>query len=186
MLRTYLCKRFGLNFEDASAVSTLVDEKDVGNLTERFLQLKKRQEIAETDAETVLLVYANRKKYSERYRGNPYGFSTWWLTQESKIQAYIADIMIKETGKCIIRPEFIMYYIAMSPKLHEVDTVYQSLFPSVYGVKLGTRVRPEVFHEVMGRAKQYLGRDAARVTAELESFSNRLKSDQIKRYDAMG
>lgn len=184
-LRTYLCSRFGLKFEDTEEARAAVDPGELDRLKQRFLYLKPRPELAQNDALMVLLIYAKRRAHRERYRGNPFGFSTWWLTQESRIQAHIADIIGRHGGKCIIRPEFLMYYVSMSPKINDVDDTYKALFPSLFGVIIGTRVKPEIVQSVFNTARRYLKYDSARVAVELEQFSNKLKSDQLKRYDAL-
>jgi hypothetical protein len=182
-LRGYLCRKYGFKFQDRESVSKEVDRGELEKLKQRFLPLKQREEMALNDALMVLLVYARRKAAGERYNGNPYGFSTWWLTQESRVQHEIKDLVRARGGRCIIRPEFLMYYISMVPRRQDVVTLYKDIFPSMYGVKLGRRVKPELLDGVLSRAKQFMAYDEARVAVELRSFADRLKADQLKRYE---
>jgi len=181
-LRTFLCQKFGLNFVDKNTIENLLDKDEVAAVAKKLLPLKSKEELAINDAQMMLLVYARRAENQERYKGNPYGFSTWWLTHESRIQEKIADYVLKNGAKCIIRPEFLMYFVSMSPSMADVDEMYRRVFPTIHGIRLGSRVRESVVHDLMEKAKKYVGLDPARIVAELETFSNKLKGDQLKRY----
>lgn len=181
-LREYLCRKYGLEFEDFDFMLEQVDLDKLDEITKRFLPMKKKEVMAKADALIVLFVYARRRANRERYSGNPYGFATWWLTQESRIQSVISDLVKANGGRCIIRPEFLMYYISMLPKRQEVNSLYRETFPSLYGVKLGRRVRPELLADVLERARQYMAYDEARVSAELKAFADKLKADQVRDY----
>lgn len=182
-LREYLCRRYGLEFEDKEFLERQVDEQELAEITNRLKPFKKLEVMARNDALMVLLVYARRKANREKYSNNPYGYTTWWLTQESRIQTQLGDLVKNRGARAIIRPEFLMYYISMLPRINDVEKLYNTTFPSLYGVRLGQRVKPELLAEVLGRAKKYMSYDPARVSGELKAFADKLKSDQMKKYD---
>jgi hypothetical protein len=168
--------------KDSLRVERQVDQGELEKIAQQVTPLKKNAVVARNDALMVLLVYARRKANRERYSSNPYGYTTWWLTQEARIQSAISDVVKSNGGKCIIRPEFLMYYLSMLPRKEEVDDLYTKAFPSLYGVKLGQRVKPELVHDVLSRARHYMTFDQARVSMELKAFADKLKADQGKQY----
>lgn len=185
-LRTFLIKKYGMNFETAGDLDKVVDADEVKKLKDRLLSFKKHEELAVNDAKVILAVYAKRLAAGERFKGNPFGFSTWWLTHESRVQEGIEDLIKAHGSKCIIRPEFLAYYVAFSPTIADVAEVYKRNLPTIQGVRLGNRVSIDLVHEVVGKAKTYMDSDPARITAVMESFSNRLKESQRKKYNIAG
>jgi hypothetical protein len=181
-LRDYLCRRYGLQFEDREFLYQQVDPDELNAVTSQIVPMKRNEFIARNDALTILLVYARRRANRERYSSNPFGYTSWWLTQESKVQSVVADLVSSKGARCILRPEFLMYYISMLPKKQDVEKVYREAFPSLYGVKLGRRVRPELLADVLERTKRFMAYDEARVSSELKRFSNKLKADQMRVY----
>ncbi len=81
-LKDTLCNRYGLEFEDRASNKGLIDDEEATKLAARIQEVRaKREEIAENDANMILRIEAERKK--EKFSGNPYGFRTWYLTQDS-------------------------------------------------------------------------------------------------------
>lgn len=61
-----------------------------------------------------------------------------------------------------MRPEFILNFIALSPSTEEVRRSYATIFPTFLGVRLSNRMREDIFHDVMGMAKEAQKVDDAR------------------------
>jgi hypothetical protein len=81
-LKDALCNRHGLEFEPKDASKGLIDAEETTKLAARIQEMRaKREEIAENDAIMILRIEAERKM--ERFSGNPYGYRTWYLTQDS-------------------------------------------------------------------------------------------------------
>ena len=92
--------------------------------------------------------------------------------------------MEKERGaQYIMRPEFILNFIALSPKTAEVRKSYNTVFPTLLGVKLANRMRDEVFHKVMEKTREFRGYDEARINVMMSDMSNQLKGDSYKKYE---
>jgi hypothetical protein len=84
----------------------------------------------------------------------------------------------------IIRPEFILNFVALSPTTEQVRKSYSTVFPTLLGVRLSNRMREDIFHDVMKRAKEVRAVDEARAKVMMSDMSNRLKGDNFKRYEA--
>ena len=94
------------------------------------------------------------------------------------------ELVSARGSQYIIRPEFILNFVALSPTTEEVRKSYGTIFPTLLGVRLSNRMREDIFHDVMARAKAARAVDEARAKAMLADMSNRLKGDQFKRYEA--
>ena len=132
----------------------------------------------------VLSVYARRKLNQERYNAGSFGLKTWWLTQESQIQRCSVDVLQKNSGvRFILRPEFLLNFISLAPSLEEVRRSFELVFPTMLGVRLSNRILDTEFHEWMRMLKEAFLVDEARGRAQLSEYSDKLKSDQYKRYE---
>ena len=82
-----------------------------------------------------------------------------------------------------MRPEFLLNFIALSPTTREVRSAYKDVFPTLLGIRLANRMRPDLFHGIMGRAKEAMEIDDARARVMMEEYSNNLKGDFFKKYE---
>jgi hypothetical protein len=114
-------------------------------------------------------------------RSNPFGYRTWWLTQETWVRQATADL-IRTKGAYIIRPEFLLNFIALNPSLEDVRRSYDVIFPSLLGVKLSNRMRNDVFRIVVERVKEVAQLGDGRARAMVAELSDKLKGDHFKRY----
>jgi hypothetical protein len=125
-LRDTLTTRFGFQFEDRRDMARGIDSEELNKLTDTILQLRKDQNRAheelraQNDALHVLRVLRMRKK-EDRDAASPFGYRTWWLTQESK-SGFAMDraFPAKKGIRSIIRPEFLLNYITYNPTTNEV------------------------------------------------------------------
>jgi hypothetical protein len=87
---------------------TLAPEDSVEELAKVLSPLKKEEVLAVNDARIILSVYGKRKSLKEDHKPNPYGYATWWLTHETRVQRATADLIRMKGSKYIIRPDFIL------------------------------------------------------------------------------
>jgi hypothetical protein len=142
----------------------------------------KQEVLAENDAFHVLRVYAKRAELGEGSKPNPYGYRTWWLTQETAIQKATLTLVAKKGSSYIMRPEFLLNFIALSPKMDEVRASYEAVFPTLLGVQLSNRLKDNVFKTFLKQVEEVEQIDDARARALVSEFSDKLKSDQFKQY----
>jgi hypothetical protein len=138
---------------------------------------------AQNDAKMILGVYGMRKKRGEEFKGSPYGFATWWLTHESRVQLATPDLVRKNGAKYILRPDFILNFICLSPSTEEVRKAYAEIMPSLLGVQLSNRMREDIFHDAMTKMSEASAIDDSRARVMMADLSNRLKGDFFKQYE---
>jgi len=180
----YLIEKFGLEYLDDEDLSRITNYDEVYDLAENLREIKSEQVLALNDAKLILAVYGKRRELGENHRPNPYGYRTWWLTHEIKVRKVTKDLVMKRGAEYIIRPEFILNFIALSPTMKQVRQSYNTIFPTLLGIRLSNRIKDEVFHDVMERVKEVRKVDEARATAMLVQMSNDLKGDNYKKYEA--
>ncbi|MCI0629010.1 MAG: hypothetical protein L0387_46410, partial [Acidobacteria bacterium] len=182
-IRGYLQERFGLEFATHDDMKKLVDPKEVSDLAERLKPIKKEEVLAVNDALQILAIYGKRRSIGEEHRPNPYGYRTWWLTHETRVRQFTAELVRAHGSRYIMRPEFILNFIALSPSMEEVRLSYGTIFPTLLGVRLSNRMREEVFRDVMRRMREAAQVDDARARVMAAALSNQLKGDHFKRYE---
>ena len=84
----------------------------------------------------------------------------------------------------MMRPEFLLNFIALSPSSEEVRKSLGAVFPSLLGVKLSNRMRDDVFKIVVQQVKEAYEVGEARARAKVGELSDKLKGDFFKRYEA--
>ena len=183
-IRSYLQERFGMEFAADGEMAKLVDEGEVWALAQKLGKIKKEEVLAVNDARQILAIYGKRKSIGEEHKPNPYGYRTWWLTHEAKVRQFTGELVHARGSRYIIRPEFILNFIALSPSTEQVRRSYGTIFPTLLGVRLSNRLRNEVFEDVMRRMKEVAAVDDARARAMAEELSNKLKGDNFKQYEA--
>ena len=72
---------------------------------------------------------------------NPFGFRTWWLTHERAVRRAAAIYFEGQRPQFIMRPEFLLNYIALSPSSKAVAESYRAVFPTILGIRLSRQSR---------------------------------------------
>ena len=184
-IRRYLTEKFGLRFVSTDELEEILCAEEVKTLADRLEEVKveSNRVLAENDAKMVLSVYARRQQLREVHKNNPYGYRTWWLTHEIRVRRATKELVTKNSAHYIMRPEFLINYVAFSPSTAEVRRSYEAVFPTLLGVRLSNRMPSETFHKVMVRAKEVLELDSARQSVIASDAANRLKAEFNKEYD---
>ena len=150
-IRKYLSERFALRFVSTEDLEGLVSVEEVRALADRLelIRSERKRVLADNDAKMVLSVYGKRRATGEEHKANPYGYRTWWLTHETRVRAATIDLVRKRGSQYIMRPEFLLNFIALSPTTEEIRRAYETVFPTLLGVKLSNRIREDLFHKLM-------------------------------------
>ncbi|BCG88257.1 hypothetical protein MesoLj113c_43670 [Mesorhizobium sp. 113-3-9] len=137
---------------------------------------------ASNDAAHILLVQ-RRRKAEEREVSSPYGYRTWWLTQETKSGIAVAVAFPKRRlPKAIMRPDLLINYIAYNPTTTEVRRSMGEIFPSLMGIRLGTRLEQDQFEKIMEKIKEAHRTDPARAEAMVAEHSNALIGQTLREF----
>lgn len=190
-LRRYLCEEFGFSFESSDEMLNGVKEGELEELKSRIVEARKEtyrdkekeELLAYNDALQVLRIYAKRKELGETRKPNPYGYRTWWLTHETVVRRATAETIRRKSAQYMMRPEFLLNFIALSPSTEEVRQSFGNVFPSLLGVKLSNRMRDDVFKQVVQKVKESYQISEARARATVGELSDKLKGDYFKRYE---
>lgn len=191
-LREYLVNEFGFSFEDEAKMLEGIDPEQLDALAATIK--KKRNKIGRDDSSeeilsrnsalTILRVFQRRRAGGERSGGNPYGFKTWWLTQQTRVHNATGELVSKEGARYMMRPEFVLHFLAAIPSAKAVQSSYDSIFPTILGVKLGNRMDEAAFKAIIAKAREvYDEVDDSRARVLLAKASAQLQSDFLKRYE---
>lgn len=188
-LRVYLMAKFNLEFLDDAELEGCTSKAKVEALTKALLAQspngladKKKEELAKNDALMIHAVYGLRKENKENSRITEFGYSTWWLTQEVLVLKHTVELVREHSSLYIMRPEFLLNFLSMSPKVAEVRAGFKKIFPSTIGLQMGHRLPDHIFNEILDGVHNWSQLEPASVTAKVNTLSNKLKADQLKRY----
>lgn len=182
-IRGYLQEKFGFEFYSHEDMANLVNQDEVELLAEKIRPIKKGNILAINDARQILAVYNKRASLGEEHSPNSYGYRTWWFTHETRVRQYTRDLVDAKGAQYIMRPEFILNFIALSPSTEAVRNSYRTIFPTILGVRLSNRMREDIFHNVMGKVKEVQKVDESRARVMMGEMSNRLMGDMYKQYE---
>ena len=185
-LQQYLVQRFGLEVFTDEDLDSMVNAEEARKLAEQLKPFKRergQEVLALNDARMILAVYGFRRRRKEEYKGSAYGFSTWWLTHETRVQLATADLVKERGAKYILRPDFASISYPCLPLRSRLESPTRASCQHCSGVQLSNRMREEVFHDVMRRVDDALAIDDARARVMMGQLSNRLKGDFFKQYE---
>ncbi len=184
-LRKYLISEYKLKFIENSELEIKCNIDDVKSLSNSMLENddKENELLAYNSALLVHGIYGLRKANNEIGSVSEYGLKTWWMTNQKRVLNHTYDLVEKNNSQYIMRPEYVINFIAMSPKCEEVRRSFGSIFPSNFGVQLGHRLKEEVFRQVMSDVSKWKDYEPGRITALMSELSDNLKSDRLKRYE---
>lgn len=183
-IKNYLIEKFKFKYVDSDDLKEITNEEEVEQLANIISNIKSEEVLALNDARHILSVYGKRRTLGEMHKPNPYGFRTWWLTHEANVLKVTKNLVQQHGSPYIIRPEFILNFIAFSPTMEEVRQSYNNIFPTLLGVKMSNRMREDIYHDVLNRIRETYGMDDARVKSKLIELSNQLKGDGYKYYES--
>ena len=176
--KTYITQQFGMEYISSEELYSQTSVDDVSTLSSDILELKKcNQLLADAVSLTINSVYGQRRANKEYSTFPEYGYQTWWLTQESRVQKHTVSIVKKNGAKFIMRPEFLLNFFSLSPSVRDIRESYRTIFPSVMGIQMGNRLPDEIFHKVLKQVDVWKGQEDGRVAAKTRALCDRLKAE---------
>lgn len=186
-LRRYLQSTFKMVYEARKDIEELVadgeSQADLEKITASLKDHKATDELARNDALLTLAVYRRRHAKGEYSKATEFGYRTWWLTTETSILRYTKEIVDQRGSRYMMRPEFVLNFVALAPKLADVRKAYENVFPSLLGVRLANRVKEDVFRDMMTKIKAAQDLEPGRREALIAQYSDQLKGDFRKVYE---
>lgn len=179
-LKRYLVSEYNLTFIENEELASYSKASEVKELADTLVENdeKKHDVLALNSALLVHGIYGLRYKNNESNNGSPFGYGTWWLTNQTRIQKHTSELVRKNSSKYIMRPEFLLNFLSLSPSAEQVRETYGNLFPSNLGIQFGHRLKEDAFHAVLNKVKEWSDYEPGRVTALVSSLSDTLKSEQ--------
>ena len=180
-----MISEYRLAFYENEELEALVDKGKVNSLAQTLLDNGEKENMALAHNTALLVhgIYGLRSKYKESNNGSPFGFNTWWLTNQKKVMKHTHDLISSKHAKYIMRPEFVLNFLAIAPSCEQVRETYANVFPSTLGIELGHRLTDDVFHQVLGQVSEWKDKEPGRINALVSALSDELKSDQFKVYE---
>lgn len=188
-LRAYLCDRFGLDYEPVETMRKGIGDDVIEGLTDQILTQRSSRNktrahvLANNDALHVLRVFSKRDELNEINVPNPFGFRTWWLTHERAVRRAAVEYFKGTRPQFVMRPEFLLNYIALSPSKRAVAESYQTVFPTLLGIRLSHRVDKGYLSQMLVNVRKAYEVDEFRARAIIGELSDRLKSDHLRTYE---
>jgi hypothetical protein len=183
-LRRYFQAEYGFEFRTSSELASLVDGEALQSLSESLVSKTDKLEVlADNDALMSLAVYGHRRKRHETSRISVFGYSTWWLTQESRILRHTRELINENNGAgYIMRPEFLLNFLTLAPSASEARDAFRDIFPSLLGVNLSRRMPEKSFRSLLDRITEAGEMSEARRAAKLSQMADKLKGDFVRTY----
>jgi|GEM_PF-1203436 len=185
-LKSYLITTFKLKFIENEQLENVVDKEMVQKLVQKLMEndIKDNEQLAFSSALLVYGIYGLRRKNNEVSNGSSFGFNTWWLTNQTKIRHHTNEVVKDNHDKhYIMRPEFLLNFIAISPSCEQVRGTLKNILPSNIGIELGHRLKEDVFHSVLSKVDEWKSYEGGRRNTLISNLSDQLKADQHKIYD---
>lgn len=187
-LKAYLIEHFQMEFETLEDLQKITDAEQVDALTQKMVRTKSRKGekaaelLAKNDALLACAVYGKRIALGEAHKPSYHGHRTWWLTSESSILTETTDLIRSKGRPFMMRPEFVMQYVALNPATEAISLSYKQVFPSTIGLSLGSYVPENLLHTLLDKLETSEDFDEARLKVEAAKFQNQLMADFTRQY----
>ncbi|MGZ8190998.1 MAG: hypothetical protein ACXWTS_07170 [Methylococcaceae bacterium] len=185
-LKKYLIAEFKLKFIENDQLENVVCYEQATDLASQLMKndIKDNEQLALSSALLVFGIYGLRRNNNESSNGSPFGFKTWWLTNQTRIRNHTNEIVKANYDKhYIMKPEFLLNFMAISPTCEQARKTLKNILPSNIGIELGHRLKDNVFHEVLSKVGEWKGYEQGRINTLISDLSDQLKSDQHKVHD---
>lgn len=183
-LRRYFQASYGMVHVTRDELMREIDPPALSQLTEALLGPKGHYDLAANDALMVLSVYARRESEDERQSVTAFGHHTWWLTNETMVLRQTSELVRARGGSgYMMRPDFLLNFLALAPQLSEVRQTFKNVFPSALGVELSRRMKPDAVHKLMKELAAAEEFDEARRLVVMATCADSIKTDLVKRFE---
>ena len=186
-LQAFLCKVFDLEPLTRDTLLQAVNADELKSLASALEQRNTKKAIlALNDASMVLAVYAHRASGAEAEKYDGFGLRTWWLTKETHVLQHTGAVVQKHGGTpYIMRPEFLLNFLSLSPATSAIDPIVRDLLPSHVGLQIGQHLPAAHMHKLLVHFDEWKLMPDARREIRVTDAIDRLKYDRLKRYQTV-
>ena len=177
-IKKYLIEQFRLTYVTAKELTEYTSAGEIEELASRLevAGSGKVKVLAENDVKMALGVYGRRAK-KEGVGSGAFGHRTWWLTEETTIQTVTRELVREHGAGYIMRPEFLVQFMALSPSERQVREAHEAIFPTLLGIKLSNRVPEQAYQRIMRMVREAGEVNDARARVMAGEFADMLKGD---------
>jgi len=167
-LRIYLTDKFSLHILRTDEVENDINTDLSNQLKDIIKPYKKRDELAKHVANINIYVSTLRHKNKEVSK-SPFGYQTYWLTHEKTAYTIAEEFFNKHDlgRRLIMRPEFIMQQIMLTPDQDSIAKSYSATFPTALGIQMSQQLDIKTFHVLMKKLNDICQHDESRAKAIL-------------------
>jgi len=184
-LQGYLQQRFRMKYLSGEELTTSVPLDEVNKLASRLVEQRgrKHEDLSFNDALLAYAVYAERARHHESAIYDGFGFRTWWLTKETRVATLTGELVLARGGvPYIMRPEFLLNFVALAPKAAEARKALANLLPTTAGLQLGHHVSSDIVNALMNDTAEWKDLSPERVSVLLSQKVNLLTHTRFKQY----
>jgi hypothetical protein len=169
-LSIYLTHKFKFKYLSSQELNNKIDTKLSGELKEILRPYKKKPIMAEHVANVNIYISTLRNN-NEEVSSNPFGYQTYWLTREKTVYSIAKDFFDKYQlgSRFIMRPEFIMEQIILTPDSKSIAKSYTSTFPTALGIQMSQQLSVSAFKTIMKKMNEIKSLNEGRAKALLNS-----------------
>ncbi|ALM83566.1 hypothetical protein ASB57_11840 [Bordetella sp. N] len=184
-LQAYLCKVYGFEYMPREDLARGVDGESVRDLAAKLQYDDKKEVLAQNDALMCMAVYAQRALGREAMLYDGFGLRTWWLTKETALLQHTGAVVAAHGNvPFIMRPEFLLNFLSISPQTADVDPVVRDLLPNHVGLQIGQHLSATHMHKILGHVSEWSDLPDSRREVKITDAVDKLKWDRLKRYEA--
>lgn len=184
-IKNYLMSEFNLEFVDNTDLESVSPPEKVKVLSEKLFNndVKSHENLAYNTALQIYGVYGLRLKNKETSKTSEFGLKTWWVTNQTRVLEHTSELVEEKRQEYIMRPEYILNFISMSPACIQARETFDNIFPSTFGIQLGNRMKEDMHQQIMVKVNNWHELEPGRVMTLMSNLTDRLKCDREKLYE---
>lgn len=180
-IQDYFLRKFSMRYISKKDIEEKRDPAIFADLQGRYRQIKEDDTLADNDASLVSYIYGLRQKRYDTST-NKYGYTRWWLTEESRVISQSKSI-IQKYGEFALRPDFLFMYMGFKGEHQQNAKKFENLAMSAMGVKLSNRIATDLVEETLSKAKKLRSLDSDRAETLIASLGRKIQQAHRGYYD---
>lgn len=183
-LKHYLTSQFSLKFAERAKTVNATEQHELMSLIEEITEIKQGSKLkAERDVEMFHLVIEHRQQSGDISNPSEYGYQTWWLTAGEGAATRAMATATGNDHRVLMRPSFLSRFIQLSPSTAHARKALADYMPSLDGIRMGRRMSPEAYKNLMSILSEAKNLDPGRRDAKIASLTNQIIGKRQEEFD---
>ena len=181
---SFLIDKLNLDFVEIDEVLEQIDnelaEKIAAEiLVKRDAQTEGSRILAKNDAQMALFVNSERRTRKEHVSTNLYGFSTWWLTEETAVLKALRHY--EQRDDVVMHPQFLMNHFILDPSFIKKNCDdSKKITPTLFGLRITDRIPPSEMKDFIRGIGDLAGLEEHAQKARIRHAANRLRRRKFR------